>query len=42
MFAECHKGLWMLFAVIGIGIALILWAASLAWDVMNRRGANHG
>jgi hypothetical protein len=32
-----EQGLWMLFAVIGIGFALILWAASLAWNVMNRR-----
>ncbi len=37
-----EHGLWILFAVIGIGFALILWAASLAWDVMNRRAANHG
>ena len=32
-----QQDLWMLFAVIGIGFALILWAASWAWDVMNRR-----
>ena len=31
-----QQGLWMIFAVIGIGFALILWAASLAWRVMNR------
>src|SRR5260370_13426877 len=37
-----EHGLWILLAVIGIGFALILWAASLAWDVMNRRAANHG
>ncbi len=35
-----EQGLWMLFAVIGIGIALILWTASLAWGVVNRRAAN--
>jgi hypothetical protein len=34
--------LWMLFGVIGIGFALILWAASLAWEVMNRRAADRG
>jgi hypothetical protein len=36
-----QQGLWMLFAVIGIGFALVLWAASLAWNVMNRQAANH-
>lgn len=33
-----RQGLWLIFAVIGIGFALILWAASLAWNVMNERG----
>jgi hypothetical protein len=33
-----QEGLWTLFAFIGIGFALIIWAASLAWYVMNRRG----
>lgn len=33
-----QQGMWRLFALIGIGFALILWAASLAWHVMNRRG----
>lgn len=37
-----QQGLWVLFAFIGIGFALILWAASLAWDVMNKRIGNHG
>lgn len=37
-----QQGLWMLFAFIGIVSALILWAASLVWEVMNRRAANHG
>jgi hypothetical protein len=32
-----QQRLSMLFALIGIGFALILWAASLAWHVMNRR-----
>jgi hypothetical protein len=32
-----QQGLWMLVAFIGIGFALIIWAASLASDVMNRR-----
>jgi hypothetical protein len=31
-----QQGVWTLFALIGIGFALILWAASLAWNVMNR------
>jgi hypothetical protein len=37
-----QQGLWMLFAFIGIGFALIIWAASLALYVMNRRTANPG
>jgi hypothetical protein len=32
-----QQGVWTLFAFIGIGFALILWAASLAWHVINRR-----
>lgn len=32
-----QHGLWTLFGVIGVGFALILWAASLVWHVMNRR-----
>ena len=32
----------MLFAVIGICFALVLWAASLAWNIMNRRPTNQG
>jgi hypothetical protein len=32
-----QQSLWTLFALIGIGFALILWAASLAWHVINRR-----
>ena len=33
-----QHGLWTLFGVIGVGFALILWAASVVWHVMNRRG----
>lgn len=33
-----QHSLWTLFGVIGVGFALILWAASLVWHVMNRRG----
>jgi len=32
----------MLIAVIGICFALVLWAASLAWNIMNRRPTNQG
>jgi hypothetical protein len=32
-----QQGVWRLFAFIGFGFALILWAASLAWHLMNRR-----
>jgi hypothetical protein len=32
-----QQGLWRLFAFIGIGFAVILWAASWAWHVLNRR-----
>ncbi|HXC77618.1 MAG TPA: hypothetical protein VNU19_11250, partial [Candidatus Acidoferrum sp.] len=32
-----QQGVWMVFAFIGFGFALILWAASLAWHVVNRR-----
>jgi hypothetical protein len=31
------QAVWILFGVIGIGFALVLWAAALAWNVMNRR-----
>lgn len=37
-----REGLWLLFGGIGIGFAVILLAASLAWNVMNRRAANPG
>jgi len=30
------QAVWILFGVIGIGFALILWAAALAWNVMYR------
>jgi hypothetical protein len=32
-----QQGLWILFGVIGIGFAVILWTGWLAWNVMNRR-----
>jgi hypothetical protein len=35
-----QQRLWIIFGVIGIGFALILWAASLVWHVMNRRAAD--
>lgn len=31
------RAVWILFGAIGIGFALILWAAALVWNVMNRR-----
>lgn len=31
------QGLWIVFGVIGIGFALVLWAASTAWNLMNGR-----
>ena len=32
------EAMWIIFGVIGIGFALILWAAALAWNLMNRPG----
>jgi hypothetical protein len=37
-----QQRLWIIFGVIGIGFALILWAASLVWHMMNRRAADDG
>lgn len=36
-----QQHLWMLFALIGLSFALILWAAALVWNMMNRRAPNH-
>ena len=36
------RGLWTLFGGIGIGFAVIMWAATLVWNAMNRSTANGG